>query len=498
MNLQITQQIKYFLERLSSKPNVGGLLITDSALLYLSIEAGKVRPLTIKLPYGIIREGRVLDIQKFKEALTQLHGALSNDPKVIVPLTIILPSAGVYTQSFTVPNIGIDKLKESANLNIQMISPMSPEHAYMSWQVARETQDQFELLGAFVDRSFVDVIRHAFEESRFSPVAFEFPSLSLSRLIALANITGDKPALLVHISSDGMNLSIIKNKSLYFDYFKSWGSIQGDKKEITKDYFESVVAEEFQRVMNFSTSKFREAPERVFLVTPGFEEGMQKFVQTRFSLPTVLFSIPSWNISPSWYVVIGAALRENASYKFGDAINFMPVNSGDFFLREQTIRFIYLWRGISVAVLGILFIFFAGSAYIIGDELSKTRSHLAIFSANVPKEELARLEGDVRTFNLLVKNIGAVESTKKQWPLFFERIEKLTKANGIVIDKLEVGNVNDPISMLAHGVDTNAIVDFKNVLSKEKGFSSVDLLVSQIATREDGSVGFQISFKFSQ
>jgi len=498
MNSRIAQKIKYFLERLSSKPNIGGLLITDGALQFLSIEAGNVRPLTIKLPYGVIREGRVLDVQKFRDALMQLHGALSNDARMIIPLTIVLPSSGVYTQSFSVPNIGVDKLKESANLNIQMISPMAPEHSYMSWQVARETQDQFELLGAFVDRAFVDTIRQILEESRFSPVAFEFPSLSLARLIALADMTGEKPALLVSISSDGMNLSIVKNKSLYFDYFKSWGSIQGEKKEITKDYFESVVAEEFQRVMNFSTSKFRESPERVFLVTPGFEEGMQKFVQTRFGLPTVLFSIPSWNISPSWYTVIGAALRESASYRFGDAINFIPLTSGDFFLREQTIRFIYLWRGISVAVLGILFIFFAGSAYTIGGELSKTRSHLAIFSANVPKEELARLESDVTIFNSLVKNISFVETTKKQWPLFFSRIQAVTKAGGITIDKIEVGNVNDPITMLAHGTDTNAIVSFKNLLSKEKDFTEINFLVSQIASREDGSVGFQISFKFTR
>jgi len=498
MDSKITQKIKYFLERLSSKPNVGGLLITDAALQYLSIEAGNVRPLTIKLPYGVIREGRVIDVNKFKDALAQLHNVLLNDPKVTIPLTIILPSSGVYTQSFTVPNIGLDKLKESANLNIQMISPMSIDHSYMSWQIARETPDQYELLGAFVDKAFVDTIRHALEESRFSTVAFEFPSLSLARLIALANITGERPALLVHISSDGMNLSIIKNKSLYFDYFKSWGSIQGDKKEITKDYFESVVADEFQRVINFSVSKFREAPERVFLVAPGFEEGMQKFVQTRFSLPTVLFSIPSWNISSSWYAVIGAALRENASYKFGDAINFMSASSGDFFLREQTIRFIYLWRGIYVSVLGLLFIFFAGSAYIIGNELSKTRSNLAIFSANIPKEELARLESDMNIFNSLVKSINTVELTKKQWPLFFGRIQTITKANGITIDKIDVGNIGDSISMLAHGADTNSIVDFKNVLIKEKNFTDVNLLVSQIATRDDGSVGFQISFRFSQ
>jgi len=497
MNKKVLQKIKYFLERLSSKPNVGGLLITDASLQFLSIEGGNVHPLMVKLPYGVIRGGRVIDEQKFREVLSQIHGALAKDPKTIIPIAVILPSSGVYTQSFTIPNIGPDKLRESANLNIQMISPMAPEHSYMSWQVVMETQDQYELLGAFVDRSFVDEIKRALEMSRFSPIAFEFPSLALVRLIALANITGEKPALLMSLSSDGMNLSIIKNKSLYFDYFKSWASIQGDKKEITKDYFESIVAEEFQRIMNFCVSKFRVGPERVFLVTPGFEEGMQKFIQTRFGLPTVLLSIPSWNISPSWYAVIGAALRESALYKFGEPINFAPISTGDFFLQEQAIRFIHLWRGIIVSVLGIIFILFAGSTYVFNGELLKTKNHLAIFSANVPKEELTQLEGNVQLFNSLVKNVGDVEKTKKEWSLFFNRINEITNARKIVIDKIDVGVFEEPISMIAHGADTTAIIDFKNELLKAKDFSNVDLLVSQIASREDGTVGFQISFRFN-
>jgi hypothetical protein len=496
MNKQILQKVKYFLERLSSKPNIGGLLITDASIQYLSIEAGSIKPYTIKLPYGVIRGGRVIDEQKFREALTQLHDALTKDQRVIIPVTVILPSSGIYTQSFNVPNIGLDKLKEAAGLNIQMISPMSPDHAYMTWQVVRETQDQFELLGAFAEKAFVDGIRQTLELTHFSPIVLEFSSLALTRLIELANITGERPAILISISSDGMNLSIIKNKALYFDYFRSWASIQGDKKEITKDYFESIVGEELQKVINFCVSKFKDAPERIFLVTPGFEEGMQTYIKTHFALPTVLFSIPSWNISSSWYAAIGAALRENASYKFGDPINFAPITSGDFFLQEQTIRFIRLWRGVTVAVLGIIFILFAGGAYILGNELLKTKNHLAIFTANLPQKELAQLEGNVSLFNALVKNVGDVELSKKPWPEFFDRLEKITTSQNIIVDKIEAGTFDEPISMIAHGSDTNSIVDFKNTLIKEKDFDNVDLLVSQIASREDGTVGFQISFKY--
>lgn len=496
MQNPLIQKVQYFLERLSSKPLVAGLQITDTAVQYIVFGAGEVHPLLVKIPAGILRDGRVMDREKLLQIFLQLHNAISEDAKKIIPVSLVLPVSGVYTQSFTVPNIGWDKLEESANLNIQMISPMPPEKSYMSWQVVQETPDQFELLGAFTERTFVDDIRMALEEAHFSPIALEFPSLAITRLIAFAGSAGERPALLFQISGDGLNISIIKNKGLYFDYFRSWRSIQGDKKEITKEYFESVVAEEVQRVINFALSKFKENPERVFLVVPGFEEGMKTFIQQRFSIPAILLQFSTWPISPQWYAAAGAALRESAGKKFGEPISFLSNAAGNFFLREQILNFVRLWRGIVFSVLGILFVLFSGSAYVLSSELQTTRNHVAVFTANLPKGELQALESKVRIFNALVANAALAEKEKKPYPLLISRIRTITDARSVVIDRLDTGGSGGLITLFAHTGENQKVTEFKNFLSREKDFKNVDLKLTQVTTREDGTVGFQIDFSF--
>jgi len=486
---------KYIFERLSSKPLVGGLHISDYALQYVVLGAG-LSTAIVKMPPGIVKEGRILDEVQFQGYLKKLHQAVETDEKKTVPVVVVLPSSIVYTQSFSVPNVGSDRLEESAALNIQMISPMAPETSYMSWQVVKETPDQYELLGAFAERPRVDVFQKVLEEARFSPVAFEFPSLALARLVALAGNADDHPSLLFQISSDGLNLSILKNKGLYFDYFRSWRSIQGEEREITQQRFEAVLAEEMQKISHFTLSRFKENPQKVFMIAPGFEKTVQSFIQTKFGISVVLLQIAAWNISSQWYVAVGAALRENESRQKETLINVGSVSHGGYFYEEQALNFIRLWRGVSAAVLGVLLVFFGGSAYVLANEVKAAKGNLSMFSANIPSGELARLEEQVKQFNALVGNARSKKEGTIPWTYFFSKMNTITVANRAVIDHIEIASLKDRITLSAHVADSNAIIVFKNALAADKDFADIDLLVSQIAVREDGSAGFQITFRF--
>ena len=97
-------------------------------------------------------------------------------------VVVVLPAATVYTQSFDIPNVGEDKLIESADLNLQMISPMPKETAYMSFERLQETPDRYELLGAFAERALVDRYWDILSQAKFPPIVFEFPGLALTRL----------------------------------------------------------------------------------------------------------------------------------------------------------------------------------------------------------------------------------------------------------------------------------------------------------------------------
>ena len=496
MNIKILlEKIKFFLERLSSKPILGGLQISDSALLYVELSGNRTTA-GVRLDPGIIREGKIVDIEKLRLALQQLHASINADPKNIIPVTVVLPTAGVYTQSFNMPNIGSEKIEESAALNLQMISPMAPETSYISWQVLHETQDQFELLGAFTERAFVDSFRTLLEEEHFSPVAMEFPSLALSRLLFIAGNIDTQASLLLQVTNEGLNLSILRNKGLYFDYSRTWRSIQGEDHEITRERFERVVVEEVQKVTNFTISKFKETPKKLYMVAPGYEKEIQTFVQVRFGMSVIPMQIASMNLNPQWYVAVGAALREEDSRKSDRLISLAPADIGSFFYREQALSFIMLWRSLAAAVLGTFIIFFSGSTFVLARELVNSRNDLSIYSANIPTNELTQLMTQVRTFNTLVRNIQTVQAITSPWPKFYRRLIAVTNANQVVIDRVEVITIKDPIMLTAHTSGVEGVTNFRKALALEKDFSAINLYVSEIATREDGSVGFRIKFTY--
>ena len=61
--------------------------------------------------------------------------------------------------------------------------------------------------------------------------------------------------------------------------------------------------------MNFTVSKFKESPGRLFMVAPGFEKDVQDLIKAHFGISVAVLKITTWNVSSQWYAAIGAALR---------------------------------------------------------------------------------------------------------------------------------------------------------------------------------------------
>jgi len=230
----IFKKIATFFERLSSKPKIGGFQITDSSIQYVRIENG-FEPVTasIHLPPGVIVGGFIKQEDQLLKHLKKLHNSVVlGGEKEELRVVVCLPSAITYTQTFNIPNVGRERLEESVRLNLQMISPIPVENAYMSWQILQETEDKYELLGAFVVIDVMDKFKNLLIEAGFQPIIFEFPSLSLSWLIN--KVVGLRPesSLVLSVSSDGIDIFLLRNGLIYFDYFRSWQSVQGSEREI--------------------------------------------------------------------------------------------------------------------------------------------------------------------------------------------------------------------------------------------------------------------------
>ena len=96
---------------------MGGLEISDSAIRFLQIEGEKTKTASLRLPPGIVLDGKINDRQNFLAALKavrlQLAG-LKTGQKVHV--IVSLPVSVVYSQSFNIPTISQENIKEAAEL----------------------------------------------------------------------------------------------------------------------------------------------------------------------------------------------------------------------------------------------------------------------------------------------------------------------------------------------------------------------------------------------
>jgi len=489
--------LKYFFERLSSKPIIGGLEVSDSALRFVAIKNNKVVSTSaVKIPPGVLKEGRVESPDQFSQILKNLHeNIMPGKPNQVIQIVVSLPSNLVYTQSFIVPNIGKEQLEETATLNLETISPTSLDKTYANWQLIKETVDRYELLGAFSEKAVIDQYKNLLEIAKFNPAVFEFPALALGRLIKRINGAENQPVLVLWISGDGLNLFSFMEGSLYFDYFRSWQSIRGEAREILKSVFESAVTEELQRFVNFTQSRFKEGFKDIYIIAPGLEAEIKNLLESRLGLSGTPFVLSSFTLSPIWYAALGSAIRGTWERNEDIFINLNPESSAKLILEERVLSFIHLWRNIFAGVLvAMLLILGTSAAYLVN--LSKSASgRLASLTTDSREKELDLLLEQVRGFNVLVTGVKNARNQNNFSYQFFTDIRGLATKNQVTLNTIEIVSIDEPINIVAHAADSETVIKFKNALVADQKFFDIDLPLSKLTLLEDNSVSFNLSFR---
>lgn len=495
------KKLLYFLEKLSSKPRIDGLEISDGALEYVFLEKHTPHAAAVRLPPGVFENGKLKNREQFSEALTRLHAMISPDnPEKMLRVTLVLPEGLVYTQSFGIPNVGEEKLDEAVTLNLQMISPMPIEEASMSVQIISETQDQYELMGAFTNRASLAELKNLLVQARFTPVAFEFSALALTRLIKRLVKRDVKSVLLLQISSDGLSLFILRNGTLHFNYFRSWQSIRGDDRSIPRDVFDTVVVQEVQKVVNFAVNKFGEGPAELWLVAQSFEKEMSAVLEKNFAFkvfPFVLGIYP--DITQPFYASLGAALRnveDEQGREFG-SINLGGEDLSKTIKEEQFLNFIVLWRNIVVGVLAIVLVAFGFSATFLVNQSKLLTQKLSLFMPEVGTGDYAALSEKANEFNTLVSAIQKTKGSVLPWQALISHLISVIDANRITLHTIDVQSLYDPIRLGATAPDFQTVIKFKNAISSDSAFQNIDLPLTQITTLGDNSVSFSVTFQFT-
>ncbi|MBI2278884.1 MAG: hypothetical protein HYU81_02370 [Candidatus Brennerbacteria bacterium] len=483
-----------FLERLSSAPKVGALHLQSGAFSYLRLD-GATEAFSVKVEPGALREGRIADRGRVLAALVELRAQIGGGAKKgeEAKIVAIIPSDPIYTQSVNIPNVGKERLAESASLNLQMISPMGRDDAYMRYELLGEVDDHYELLAAFAEKRIIDEFQSVFREAGFTPVIFEFSSLSLARLIARVRGLQDDITLGCYVSSDGLEFFIVKHGKLHFSYFHSWASLQGEAREISRELFEEVVTREVQKVVNFSLGKFKERPREMVLVTQGLEAEIKALIANRFGFSATTLETGG-GFTPPWYVALGAALRAKEGLEGDEGINLAPLSSRDRMFQEQTIGFVRLWRNVIVGALALFVVFFSGAAYSLNRMDRSTEARLVEFTAHFNAGELTTLAARADEFNTLVRSVASAAGDRAPWDRLLRTLERTMKEHSVTLDRIEIAGRGSGATLAARAPSNERLLSFKNALASAEGFAAVNLSVARIATLEDGSVGFALTF----
>jgi len=489
------KKILYLLNKLSSQPEIGGLQINDSAFQFVLFGKGKPQTAVLRIPPGVIKDGRIQNRNAFIELLNQFHQIIEPDKKnKKIKVIVSLPQGLVYTQNFSIPNIDVSLIDESARLNFQIVSPLPPEQVYAAWQVISESQEQYELLGALAEKNVIDEFITVLNEANFVPIAFEFPALALARLISYAQTTVPQSLLILNVSSDGLGFFIIKNSKLYFSHFRSWSSIQGDNRQITKELFESVLVEEVQRIVNFSINRFKEWLKNVVVIAPGFEVEISNLIKERFGLTIIPLVIRDFDyLGPSWFSVIGSALRGLVDRSQDKEISLSPISSIESYYQEQTLNFIVLWRNIIIGVVAVFLVIFIGVNIFLMDVFNQNQEQLEVFKTQPVMKELNDLQNKVSEFNQLVVMIEKEKNTAPLWLSFFNQLQTIAERYKINYDRIVMDSINEPVYINARAPSSGAAIEFKNALTQQLKPKKIDLPLTSIVALDDGSVRFVIS-----
>lgn len=494
--------IKKVLHTIQPNVPVGGLEVSDVALLYASFhpETRALKTISVKVPPGALEGGVVKNRQALSRALKELHDAITHTQDKRISVIVSISDANVYSQTFTLPPIDEASKKEAIRLNLETISPINFSNAYVGYQhIGEEPSGESEFIASFVDKTIITSLYEALKDNFFSPIAMEQRAYSLVRLLASLETTFDKKQsyFVMHINQDGLSFSVIRNGLLYFNRFVLWSAVAkelGGERQISLQKFEEVIVQESRRVINYFSSRFSEPIKTIYMIAPGLENQVTGIIQKNLPYHAQQITLKGYAPQSSWEASMGAALRGLFPRSKDFDISVAPEDAQQVFFHSQVLSFMGLWRNIAavvfvVVLLSLLTVFSFLSSY-----ETKLAADLGNLVATHNVSYLKELQRESSQFNTNVQRALQARTQQTHWERPLRSIFALADANAS-INRFFAQSLASSVVLNGEATSEQAAVAFKNKLESLGILSQVDLPLSAITTLSEGSIGFKITFK---
>ncbi len=480
-----------------SKP-LGGLEVSDTLLQYIELYGsrnGKAHEVSLRLPPGIIESGLVKDGVKLVDALRMLHKEILPSGSKPVDIILTIPANNVYVQTFSVPTIGGGDLSEAAELNLRMVSPIDVNTAYYGWQSTTDSLDmltgQSELLAAFVDRKTVDDYVKAVQDAGYAVDAVESSTLSLSRsLYSNKLIKADIPYLVIQVQSSGIYFMIMRNRSIAFNFFSPWATVQGQSQAIELSGVKNLMEVEMRRLLNFYSSHWGGQISNVALMTPALQEELATDMRARFPSVTVDI-IKEETVSPAY----GAALRGMVPRSRDTDISLNNVTAHEIYRGQQILEYLSFWRSAIITIFATLLILFLGSDMYLRSVAASEAQSVGANLVQTEAAQLADLQSSATQFNNMISVISIAQKDQTRVSWLIGDINEAASADGISLSRVYLQTSSNSGLIVGNAKSQSIATDFRGKLSAIPQLGQAQVPFSTITVSANGSVNFTATFQ---
>ncbi len=491
---------KKLLAFVHAMPVIGGLEVSDSVLRLTLFENNAWHAVSVRLPFGVIEGGIIKDREQFVAAAKDLRAQIAGGKKHNQKMSAILSlsSVSIYSQVFSLPMIEGEDLEKAAELNIRMVSPIEASKAYWGWHRVGSDENslRFEILGVFISRELVEGLHQALSDGGFVLIAAESKALSLVRLMREAGAGFDRahPSILVSIDSSGLDIMIIRNGNLYFDYFAAWRDVQDDKGEVTLPALQTLVAKNMHQVVNFYGQHWPEPLGDIYISATGLEEEIENIIKQNFPFTAkkIVLTTPG-TFTPDWFVALGAGIRGLVPRREDSELSLLGIDTEEEYRREEILGFLRFWRVLVPVAASVLIFVALGSDLYIRTTLRKLSAQTAFTISPDRQKELNALQDQARTFNKEVAFIAGIEQNAKPKSAVIDEITGLLAKNNVMLDRVSFAGYGAPLTLSGHALSEDNILAMKKAFDANPKFQNVSLPLVNIKSSGDGFT-FSLTF----
>jgi hypothetical protein len=250
---------------------------------------------------------------------------------------------------------------------------------------------------------------------------------------------------------------------------------------------------ETQRVLNFYLGRTGKAIEEAVLISPVFNYEIVKLASEELKLKIRNLSIAELpKLQPSWFPVLGTALRGLVSRSRDTDISLSAIGSQAEYYHERAISFIALWRNILIGTFVLILTVFVTIDTVFSREQKQLETRITNDFNTAVLKNSGEVQGKITAFNKLVTMIDETSKKETLWSPLLIQVHDIA-GKDISLTELKMTNGDQVMTVRGNGVSDQAILAFKDRLIKAGVASSINLPLAAIIPNTDTGASFSFN-----